>query len=67
MAAEEMSDDDAMAALGGFGEQGGDVLKDLGLRAFEALGELLKCFRLHADEVCGAVRFGRMGRLGHCG
>jgi hypothetical protein len=41
----------AMAVLGGCGEQGGDLLEYLGLRAFEALGQLLESLGLDADEV----------------
>jgi hypothetical protein len=60
-------EDNAMSALGGRNEKGCDLLKDLRLRTFEALGELLERLCLHADEVCGTVHGGRLGRLGHCG
>jgi len=45
-----------MAGLGGCGEQFGNLLEYLGLRAFEALGKLLERLCLDADEVSGAVR-----------
>ena len=60
----DAGEDDAMAALRGGGEQGCNPLKDLGLRSFEALGELLERLCLDADEVGGAIGRRSSGRAG---
>ena len=50
----DAGEDDAMAVLGGRGEEGCYLLKHLGLRAFEATGELLERFGLDTHEIRGA-------------
>lgn len=42
-------EDDAMASLGGCGEEGGDLIEGLALRTFEALSELLEGGGFDAD------------------